>query len=120
MELSPSCEAASRSATQEFPKNLWNPKFHYRVHNSPPLVPILDQINPVHSTSSYLSKIHLILSSHLCLGLPSSSFLLAFSLKPYTHSSSPHACYIFFPFHLPLLGYSNYIWQRVQSMNLRA
>jgi hypothetical protein len=69
MELSPSWETANCAAIQELPSILWNPKVHYNVHNSPPQVPILSQIDPIPTILSYLSKIHFILSTHLRLGL---------------------------------------------------
>ncbi|PNF43392.1 hypothetical protein B7P43_G13912 [Cryptotermes secundus] len=58
MELSPSGGAANCADSQEFPSILWSPKVHYRVHKSPPLLPILSQINSIHTISSYISKIH--------------------------------------------------------------
>jgi hypothetical protein len=72
MELSPSGGAANSAATQEIPSILWNPKVHYRVHKSPPLVPNLSPIHPI-----YLRSI-LILSTHLRLGLPNGLFRSGF------------------------------------------
>jgi hypothetical protein len=58
MELGTSWEAASCAATQELPNILRNPNVHYFVHKTQPLGPILSQINPVHTTPPYLSKIN--------------------------------------------------------------
>jgi hypothetical protein len=70
MQLNPSWEAASCTANI-----LRNPKVYYPVHKSPPLVPILSQINPVHTTPSYLHK------NHLRLDLPSGLFPSGFPTK---------------------------------------
>jgi hypothetical protein len=50
-------EANSHSASQEILRLLWNPKNHYRVHKSPPLVRILSHMHSVHTFPSYFSNI---------------------------------------------------------------
>jgi hypothetical protein len=88
MQHIPSWEADSHSASQEIPRLLWNPKVHFRVHNSALLVPILSHMNSIHILMLYLRSI-LILSSPQSLGLSSSfpSRILYTSLS----LSPPHA-----------------------------
>ena len=71
IEQRPSSDANRFAARQEFSRILWNPKVHYGIHKWPPSIPILSQLDPVHAPHSTSWRSILILSSHLCLVLPS-------------------------------------------------
>jgi len=47
-------EAGTGSGGHEITLLLWNSLIHCPVHNTPPLVPILSQMNPVHTFPSYI------------------------------------------------------------------
>jgi hypothetical protein len=63
MKLSTPGDVASRAAALKISKILWNLKDYYRDHKTPILVCIRRQINPLHTTSYYLSEIQLKYSS---------------------------------------------------------
>jgi hypothetical protein len=67
--MSPSWEAASCAATQEFPNTLWNVIVHYRVHESHSLVLILSHINPIRIAPSYFCKTEISLKDFMGLKL---------------------------------------------------
>jgi hypothetical protein len=87
---------------EKYPALLWNRKVHYRVHTSPPLDPILSQLNPVRPIDSYLPKVH------LNVILPPTPRSFQWSLpfgptnqNPVNTSPLPHACHMSLPPHPP-------------------
>jgi hypothetical protein len=53
-EQGPSLEANNISTGQKISHLLWNSNVHYHVHKSLPLVPILSQMNTIHTFPPYL------------------------------------------------------------------
>ena len=91
MQHSPSGEANSFSASQKIPRILWKPKVLRHVHNSPPIVSFLSQINPEHSSPHDVPRRStLILSIHLHLCVPSCCFPSGFPTK--TLNSTLFSC----------------------------
>jgi hypothetical protein len=95
MEQILSWDANRSSGTQEIPRTLWNPKVHYRIHNSPSPVPVLSQTDPVRARHPTSIRSILILSTHLRLGHPSSFLPSGFPTKTlYALLSSSHSYYM--------------------------
>jgi hypothetical protein len=81
MEQSPPWETGSSAAGQQILWILWNKKFHHLVHRSPPHVPILSQMKPVHGSTTIPRKPVLILFPDLHLALLSGLLLSVFATK---------------------------------------
>jgi len=98
MGQSPSWKANRFSASQVNLHILYNPKVYYRIHKSPPPVPIMSHINQVHVTHSHFLKNHfnIILSSKL--GFSKLLFPSGFPTRT-LFSPLPHTCYINRPFY---------------------
>ena len=94
MVQSPSWEANWFAASQEIPRISRNPKVHYRIHNSPPPVPILSQLDPALTPTSHFLKIHL----HIIL--------------PYTPGSSKWSLSLRFP-------HQNFVYTSILPPSIR-
>ena len=78
---SPSWEPYSSSVSHKIPRILWNPKVHYRVHNSLVLVSVLSRVNQIGVLQAHFFKIHFNITPHLRLDLPCNLFPSGFPTK---------------------------------------
>jgi len=80
----------------------WNPKVNYRNYKCPPLVPILSQLDPVHTQTSHLPDIHLNIDLTSMSGSPKRSPSLMF-----THLNSAYASPLPHTRHMPRPSHSS-------------
>ena len=115
---SPSWEANRSSASEEISRILWNLKARCHILKCPPPVPILSQINPVHTPTSHFLKIH------LNINLPSTSGSPKRSHSPQVSPPKPCIClssppiHSTCPAHIILLYHPNNMGWGVQIIKL--
>jgi len=101
MQQSASSEANRFSASKEIPRILCNPKVHNRIHKCPRPVPILRQINPVHTPTFKFLKFHLNIIFPFVLLVPKYLFPSGFLTKMLYTPLLSHIC-VTCPAHLVL------------------
>jgi len=74
-------EASNSAVTQKFPRTLCNQQARYSVLKRSLFVPILIQIDPIHSVPTYFFKIYFNVCLQLRLALPSSVVSSGFITK---------------------------------------
>ena len=88
------------SASQQIPRISWNAKVHYHIHNSPLPVPILSQLDPLHTPTFHFLKIHLNIFLTSTPGSPKLSISFMVPLQNTVHASTlPHTRYMSRPSH---------------------
>jgi hypothetical protein len=75
---------------------LWEPKVHYCINNSPPSVPILSQLSPVHVPSHFM-KINFNIIPIYAWVSQVVSFPQVSLPKSCMHRPFPHICYMLAP-----------------------
>jgi len=120
MKKSPPWEAKTLTASQEFPRILWNPKIHYSIHKCPPPAPILSQLDSVHTPTSHFLKIHLNIIPPSTPGSPKWALSFRFPYQnPVYASSLPHTRYMPRPSHSSRFYYpKNIEWCQTHLLKL--